>query len=112
MVQFHFHWKALTQKLDDLNLEKALAMQLQKMYMGKYPLSARRNGIPRFPDYRSPLQLALQMAKAKENQKLVEFVLVNINPKSQIYFTWEVWFSLQEDFDLVVARGRVEDILA
>ena len=39
MVQFHLHWKAFIQKLDDLNLEKELAMQLKKMYMGKYPLS-------------------------------------------------------------------------
>ena len=40
--------------------------------------------------FMSPLKLALQMAKAKENHGLIEFILETIDPKSRVGFFLEM----------------------
>jgi len=92
-------WKALVQKLNDSNLEQQLAMKLKEMYNSGNRIAVRSQYVPNsslklalqtqyVPNIKLPLILALQMAEAKENQKLIEFILENVDPKNQVELAW------------------------
>ena len=86
-------WKALIHKLNDVNLEKSLAIKLRKIYhsRNRIAVGCQETGQTQYvPNIPLPLGLALQMANAKENKKLIEFILENVDPKNQVDFFYHM----------------------